>query len=251
VSAGTAFVFAIDVADPAIQNYLRQGLSKGELGFAVTSLHDAGLQGAGDPYPNWATSNHFSVSGPKFELAVTIVDSQAQGDFDGSGMLDVGDVQLLIGAIHDGSHDEALDTNGDSLVNTADLEVWVHDWFGSYFGDANLDGQFNTVDLVEVLAAGEYEDEVLYNSRWATGDWNADGEFTSSDLVSALADGGYEQGPRAATMAVPEPKARALMLLVWGTALFANSRRWITAEQSDRRRTNRRGRRDRKGLECP
>jgi hypothetical protein len=210
VSAGSRFVFDINVADESIGDYLRQSLANGQLRLVVTSLHDAGLQGAGDLYPNWATSNHFSVPGPFFELTLNIVDSELPGDFDNSGTLDVGDLDQLIRAIDEGSNDAALEINGDSIVNTLDFDVWVHDWFGTYYGDANLDGEFNTVDLVAVLAAGHYEDDERGNSRWSTGDWNADRDFTSADLITALADGGYEQGPRPATIVVPEPSSLAM-----------------------------------------
>ena len=80
------------------------------------------------------------------------------------------------------------------------------------FGDADLDGEFNSGDLVAVFAAGEYEDTIPSNSTWSTGDWNGDHDFTSGDLVVAFADGGYEQGPRQDVNAVPEPSAMLLIL---------------------------------------
>jgi hypothetical protein len=104
-----------------------------------------------------------------------------------------------------------FDLNSDGLVDQQDLSVWLTDIGHTWFGDANLDGEFNSVDLVQVLATDEYEDGILTNSGWSTGDWNADGEFTSRDLIDALADGGYEQGPRAATSAVPEPASVTIL----------------------------------------
>ena len=83
----------------------------------------------------------------------------------------------------------------------------------TWFGDANLDGQFDNVDVVSLLQAGQYEDDVLGNSTWATGDWNADGEFDRADLVLALQDGGYGQGSRAGLAAVPEPTSGLLLAL--------------------------------------
>ena len=53
-------------------------------------------------------------------------------------------------------------------------------------GDANLDGVFDSSDLVAVFIVGQYEDNVPQNSSWATGDWNCDQEFTTSDLVAAF-----------------------------------------------------------------
>ena len=80
-------------------------------------------------------------------------------------------------------------------------------------GDANLDGVFNASDLVSVLAAGEYGDNIVGNSNWSTGDWDGDGEFDTSDLVVALDAGGYERGPREAVAVVPEPGSSCLLLL--------------------------------------
>jgi hypothetical protein len=59
-------------------------------------------------------------------------------------------------------------------------------------GDANLDGLFDTADLLALFQLGEYEDGVPDNSNWFSGDWNEDGEFDSSDLIEALALGWYE-----------------------------------------------------------
>jgi hypothetical protein len=81
----------------------------------------------------------------------------------------------------------------------------------SFFGDANLDGEFNTGDLVQVLGAGKYETEDY--AGWAQGDWNGDGVFGTGDLVKALEDGGYEMGPREETAAVPEPTCWLLLLM--------------------------------------
>jgi hypothetical protein len=59
-------------------------------------------------------------------------------------------------------------------------------------GDANVDGLFNSQDLVQVFQAGEYEDGIAGNSTWNEGDWNGDLEFDTSDLVSAFQSGRYE-----------------------------------------------------------
>ena len=53
--------------------------------------------------------------------------------------------------------------NADGLVNYADRDIWVNNLKGTFFGDATLDG-----------------------------------EFDSGDFVAAFNDGGYELGPRAA-----------------------------------------------------
>jgi hypothetical protein len=133
------------------------------------------------------------------------------GDFDGNGVLDSNDVDLLTAEVAGGANTPSFDLNNDNLVDAGDLTVWVHDLRVTYFGDANVDGEFNSADLVQVLASGTYEADV--DSVWSTGDFNADRRTDSSDLVAALADGGYEAGPRAAVAAVPEPAALTLMTL--------------------------------------
>jgi hypothetical protein len=104
----------------------------------------------------------------------------------------------------------AYDLNSDALVNDGDITIWISDLFGSWIGDANLDGEFSSSDLVVILAGGAYEANV--DAVWSTGDFNGDGRSNASDLVVALADGGYEKGPRAA-QPVPEPSAAVLALL--------------------------------------
>jgi hypothetical protein len=58
-------------------------------------------------------------------------------------------------------------------------------------GDATGDGVFNSLDLVKVLQAGQYEDAIANNSTFAEGDWDGDGDFTARDLVLALEFGSY------------------------------------------------------------
>jgi hypothetical protein len=132
------------------------------------------------------------------------------GDFNGNGVLDLPDVDDLTGQSAGGTNPAAYDLNSDSLVNDGDVGVWVKDLANSWIGDANLDGEFNSADLVNVLASGTYEADVP--SVWSTGDFNGDGRTNSSDLVAALSDGGYELGPRAAVAAVPEPSSCALLI---------------------------------------
>jgi hypothetical protein len=133
------------------------------------------------------------------------------GDFDLSGVLDLPDIDDLTGQVAGMTNPAAYDLTSDSLVDIADLNAWVKDLYNSWIGDANLDGEFNSSDLVAVLASGTYEADV--DAVWSTGDFDGNGRTTSGDLVAALADGGYEAGPRAAVSAVPEPSSVVLCLL--------------------------------------
>ena len=141
---------------------------------------------------------------------VTAINSVV-GDFNNDGLLDAVDINLLTLESASGNNTQKYDLNDDTLVDDDDVNVWVKDLFKSWIGDANLDGEFNSGDLVDVLSAGKYE--VDEEAVWSTGDFNGDARANSSDLVAALSDGGYEQGPRAAVNAVPEPASWLLLLL--------------------------------------
>ncbi len=135
------------------------------------------------------------------------------GDFDGDGVLTTADIDLLTNASATNSSDSQFDLNGDAVVDQADVELWITGdaYAKSWVGDADVNGEFNSSDLVLVLSAGNYETEA--DAVWSTGDFNGDGRSNSSDLVAALSNGGYEQGPRAAVSAVPEPNAAACLWL--------------------------------------
>jgi hypothetical protein len=147
--------------------------------------------------------------------------SNVAGDFDGNGTLGLKDIDILTAQVVSGLHNLWYDLNADSLVDDLDRQTWVHDLKSTYLGDADLNGTFDSTDLVQVLAFGEYEDGVELNSTWLTGDWDGDGDFTSGDLVEALADGGYDVAPGAA--AVPEPAG--VVLAIVAAALAVTSRR--------------------------
>jgi hypothetical protein len=80
-------------------------------------------------------------------------------------------------------------------------------------GDANIDGLFNSTDLVQVFQRGEYEDTVVGNSTWPDGDWNSDHEFDSGDLVAAFLDGHYVEVALPYVAGVPEPTSNVLLLV--------------------------------------
>jgi hypothetical protein len=139
------------------------------------------------------------------------------GDFDGNGVLDAADINLLTAAV--GSGDTSFDLNGDGAVTGDDRRVWVKDLKFSWFGDADLNGEFNSADFVAVFQAGKFESGAA--ATWGEGDWDGDGIFGSGDFVAAFQDGGFEQGPRSAVAAVPEPSGAILLL----TGLLAVARR--------------------------
>ena len=151
------------------------------------------------------------------------------GDLNRNGHLDADDIDILSTEIAIGSTSPFYDLNQDTFVNDADRKFWVEQKSIAYtfFGDANLDGEFNSSDLVHVFIAREYEDDIVGNSTWATGDWNGDREFDMSDFVLAFQAGGYERGPRREVQTVPEPPGNALLLLFGVCGCFALHRAWM------------------------
>ena len=179
---------------------------------------------------------NFGLDASQFEESLAVYEGLLDspgvaGDFNANGALDVGDIDLLTDAVLRNSTDPNFDLNADAQVDQDDRREWVEVLRATYFGDSDLDGEFNSGDLVTVFAAGKYEQDV--SASWLEGDWDGDGRFGTGDLVTAFADGGYEQGPRGIA-AVPEPNG--ILLFAFG-ALAALSypkvRRRKTTGQQD------------------
>ena len=85
------------------------------------------------------------------------------GDIDASEILDAEDIDMLVTKIRGVSfqmnwlRDAAFDFNEDTVVDQTDHRIWVKDLKHTWFGDANLDGEFNSSDMVQVFVAGKYE----------------------------------------------------------------------------------------------
>ena len=120
------------------------------------------------------------------------------GDFTRNGVLDVDDINMIV----EGANDALLDLTGDGMTDKDDRAFWATELFGTYVGDADLDGEFNSSDFIAVFQAGKYESGV--EAGWNEGDWDGNGVFDGGDFITAFQDGGYEQGPRAGVSAVTE-----------------------------------------------
>jgi hypothetical protein len=169
---------------------------------------------------------HGVVSGILDHWTYTSACDLQDADFNTNGTLDADDIDLLSQVVRLGTNDADYDLNMDQVVDELDRTRWVETLKRTYFGDANLDGEFNSLDLVTVFQSAQYEDGISENSGWCSGDWNGDAEFTSRDLVVAFTGGRYEQGPRRSVDAVPEPSITGLMSLVGvGWMLIRRKRR--------------------------
>ena len=111
------------------------------------------------------------------------------GDFDGDSVVDGADIDLLATAIRNNRADSQFDLNADGVVNEDDRMVLVGEVMGLTPGDANVDGIFDSSDLVFAATFGEFEDDTAGNSTWGEGDWDGDGDFTTEDIVFAFTFG--------------------------------------------------------------
>ncbi len=154
----------IVVYQPQTRGLSEGRLTDGGVGFTTFEL----------PSPGWANGGGFP------------------GDFNRDAMVDLLDVDLMCAAVRAGGDPLGpYDLNRDARVSDLDLRYLVETVIQTSFGDANLDGVFNSTDFIAVFQAGQYEDGLVGNSTWATGDWNCDGEFSSADFVTAFRRGAY------------------------------------------------------------
>ena len=145
------------------------------------------------------------------DIAGSVYSKYLFGDINSDGVLNGTDIDLLADGLLRELKTPEFDVNLDNAINADDYDSLIVDRIKTYYGDSNLDGVFDTGDFVFVFQRGQYEDDVMGNSKWADGDWNGDGDFNTSDLVTAFQYGGFEVGPRA-VMAVPEPSMSLLGL---------------------------------------
>ncbi len=132
-------------------------------------------------------------------------------DFNQDGVTNAADIDLLCQAV--GGGNLQFDLNGNQVVDQQDVAFLLDQVLRVPIGDANLDGNFDSTDLVQIFVSGQYEDNVAANSGWATGDWNCDQEFNTSDLVAAFQAGAYVSNAVAQAVAThSQAQARSAVL---------------------------------------
>lgn len=114
------------------------------------------------------------------------------GDFNGDGRVDVQDLEDINRNVKDGTSDRKYDVNLDLTVDWSDVTSWIKCSKGTCIGDVNLDGVFDSSDLIQLFREGIYENGD--KATWTTGDWNGDCVFDSSDLLLAFQEGCYDSG---------------------------------------------------------
>ena len=101
------------------------------------------------------------------------------GDLNDDGRFDVRDVDVLCSGIRSGSMQSNFDLDGNGQVDDEDLRFMINDIAGTRFGDTNLDGR---VDEVDLNAVGVHWQEMSDELSWSDGDFNCDGVIDDVDL---------------------------------------------------------------------
>ena len=167
----------------------------------------------GDSFGAYPNSMYITANKSLYRVDI---EPRNKGDLDLDGELSLTDVDTLTELLKTTNPSIRFDLNGDGNVSDKDRSYWVKDLKNTWFGDADLNGEFNSSDMVQVFVAGMYE--TGEENGWSEGDWNGDGFFSSSDMVTAFVDGGYEKGLRTDALAVPEPST--LLTLVFAAVLL-------------------------------
>lgn len=152
-------------------------------GFSLVVVNENGLSDAWDTGAGWRPSSALGGSPGASEASST------NADFDGDGDVDANDIDLLSNGIKQA--DLRFDLNQDGTADVLDRDFLITQHLNTSLGDSNLDGVFDSGDLVNVFTAGVYEDNVPNNAGWSEGDWDGDGEFTTADLVAAFQTDSY------------------------------------------------------------
>lgn len=115
------------------------------------------------------------------------------GDFDGDGLVDATDVDLMLrGTVVSGAGTRLYDVNDDNVANLipntpgSDVDVWVRTLKSTEYGDATLDGVVNFDDLL--ILAKNYNGSFI---SWAQGNFDGDGSVDFDDLLSLAQHYGF------------------------------------------------------------
>ena len=136
-------------------------------------------------------------------------------DYSADGAMDGSDIDLLGNQIRNAPDEiTPFDLDESGALDFADAETMIHRYLGADFGDANLDGYFDSGDLVAVFKSGAYDKPIA--AGWESGDWNLDSQFDSSDMILAFRTGKYltTRGlPPSAMSVVPETNGPLVFVL--------------------------------------
>ena len=123
-----------------------------------------------------STGNHtVSVSSAEIGTAV---------DFGSRLSIGAADIDALFDEIHSGNHNTSFDFTGDGLVDQQDMDELIENILGTTYGDTDLDGDVDTVDLTTAIK--NFTNVSSTAIGWATGDLDGDGDVDTYDLTQLI-----------------------------------------------------------------
>jgi hypothetical protein len=131
VPAGSLMRFELDVADPLVQGYLRDGVDAGRVMLSLSSLTFV-VQGQG-PYPLFIAKENtlvtLGIAQPaRLELDVRTGPACAFADLNCDGAVSGADLGLLLGAWGTDGTPAGADLNDDGTVSGSDLGLLLGAW---------------------------------------------------------------------------------------------------------------------------
>ncbi len=132
VPVDTEFTFEVDLCVPGARDYLRRSLAEGRVLLTISSLQAAAGSpdgGEGVVYPVWYTRENAiaQILGYEPTLAIEVRIGNA-ADFDGSGTLNIDDIDLFVAAFLSG--DLQADIDGSCALNIDDIDAFVAAFLG-------------------------------------------------------------------------------------------------------------------------
>ena len=106
-------------------------------------------------------------------------DGGIAGDFNGDGTIDATDIDMVNNAIQSGLSLGTLDLDGSGSLDIGDTEFLVTNILGTFMGDANLDGQVDSVDLNFVGLSWQQTGDCF---TWSNGNFDGDQDIDVIDL---------------------------------------------------------------------
>lgn len=114
--------------------------------------------------------------------------SSTRGDFNGDGLVDTEDIDLLFSEVEQDTHQSGFNLTRDVLVDLADVSELVEGVLNTRNGDTNLDGTVGFDDFVRLTnSVGDG------TAGWSSGDFTGDGKTDFEDFQLLAAEFGFKR----------------------------------------------------------
>ena len=176
------------------------------------------LDGRGSFVVNYGIQSPFDAH--QIVLSDFMLLSGLTGDFNGDGLLDALDIDLLGAEV--GGTDVTFDVTSDGVIDNLDREHWVRVLKMTQFGDADMNGAVEFSDFL-TLSSGFGGD-----GGWADGDFDGSGDVGFADFLMLSNNFGSNSAAAIGVSSVPEPTSGMMAtfaLLGWFGARRGRGRR--------------------------